>query len=89
MQPQETPQHIQNCIYSLSDALIKVKIEIIKIEFRVKMMRLNNEAGFKQLSYAFTAWAKLIAGTQDDFTPIGMSDRDLFFYMLTGNEYDL
>jgi hypothetical protein len=63
---------------SLSDALIKIKIRCIEIE-----------SGFKTLSYAFTAWVKLITDTQDDFTPISMSDRDLFFYMLTGDEYDL
>jgi hypothetical protein len=74
---------------SLSDALIEIKAKALKIEFKVKMMHFNNEAGFKQFSFAFTAWVKLITGTQDDFTPIGMSDRDLFFYMLTGNEYDL
>jgi hypothetical protein len=73
---------------SLSNALIKIKAKALKIEFRVKMMRFNNEAGFQQLSYAFTAWVKLITGTQDDFSPIGMSDRDLFFYMIAGSEYD-
>jgi hypothetical protein len=74
---------------SLSNALIKIKAKVLKISFRAKMIRFNNEAGFKQLSYAFTAWVKLMTGTQDDFTPIGMSDRDLFFYMLTGNKYNL
>jgi hypothetical protein len=73
---------------SLSNALIEIKAKALKISFRAKMMRFNNESGFKTLSYAFTAWVKLIADTQDDFSDIDMSDRDLFFYMLTGSEYD-
>jgi hypothetical protein len=74
MHPQKPIKHVQLLTDSLSIALIKTKIKCAEIE-----------SGFKTISYSFTAWVKLITGTQDDFSPIGMSDRDLFFYMLTGN----
>jgi hypothetical protein len=63
---------------SLFNSLIEIKIRCIEIE-----------SGFKTFSYSFIAWVKLITGTQDVFLDIGMSNHDLFFYMLTGNEYDL
>jgi hypothetical protein len=77
MHPQEPIKHVQLLTNSFSITLIKTKIKCAEIE-----------SGFKTISFAFTAWIKLITGTQDDFTPIGMSDRDLFFYMLTGDEFD-
>jgi hypothetical protein len=48
------------------------------------MLYFNFDAGIKMFSYSFIAWYKLISNTQEDFSVIGMTSRDLFFFMLTG-----
>jgi hypothetical protein len=52
--------------------------------FKVELLLLNFMEGFHLFSYSFDAWHKLIFDTQQDFSPVGMSSRDVFFYMLTG-----
>lgn len=62
------------------------RISIALIKARIKCAEIKS--GFKAIAFAFTAWIKLRAGTQDDFSGIGMTDRDLFFFMLTGDKFD-
>lgn len=54
----------------------------LSLHFKIKLI--HAWFGYQQLFYAFVAWRKLITNTQDDFSPIGMNSREVFFYVLTG-----